>query len=113
MFDFGDPGEEQRIYATAILPAPLRGLECYLDGQRRAIVAGKFYRTGDMNIAIAAAVNLNDDRTIFDWGAYIFAKEGDLAYGEMYYEACKDGVKLHTDEAAKWFPALPIDKYRR
>lgn len=48
---------------------------------------------------------------IEDWAAYIGADDG-MHEAECVEWTCRFGVKLSRDQAHRWFPALPIERYR-
>jgi len=62
-------------------------------------------------VLVVAVINLKEDRTIFDWTAYIDAVPG-IAHTEEYIAVAKFGSKLPRQVAQILFPNLSINKWR-
>lgn len=65
-----------------------------------------YWNANGKGICIVAKEGGNED-----WAAYIGADDG-WREAECVEWACRRGCKLSKDQAHRWFPDLPIERYR-
>ncbi|OGC94150.1 MAG: hypothetical protein A2W25_12260 [candidate division Zixibacteria bacterium RBG_16_53_22] len=74
------------------------------------IRSSRFWNCGDRAVVIAASINYLDGY-IFDWAAYIgSASPASEEYAAEY--VVEHGNKLSRDDAAYFFPDMPIVRWR-
>lgn len=77
----------------------------------KKVMTARYENTGGIAIAIVASVHYHKE-TLLDWAAYIGGSSDTWKEETAVEAALNAGNKLRRQDAAYYFPGLPIEKYR-
>lgn len=79
---------------------------------RQILIVARLACMGRCFSAIVGVVNLDADLRLFDWAVYWGGSRPPVSDEGLAERVSAFGKKLSPKDAAYYFPALPIDRYR-
>lgn len=84
-----------------------RGNELY----ERLCYVARYFNANYYACAVVASVNYFN-RQLYDWAAYMGGCPADVPEADAVAHVAENGDKLSREDAAYFFPDLPIERYR-